>query len=385
MRQTSSFNNKVLFVDDEPNVLAALKRVFFKMFNISTAVSGEDALGILKNRGPFAVVVSDMNMPKMDGIEFFKQVKKLYPETVRVMLTGRADMDIAIDAVNKGNVFRFVTKPCSNKTMEWILEAAFEQYYLIMAEKELLECTLKGSVHVLIDILSLTNPLAFSQSTRVKQLVSQMADVLKIQDKLKLELAAMLFQIGCVTIPSRVLEKFYRNEKLLASETEMLRNFSEISCSLISEIPRMEDVAAIMAFAGKDCDDKRNVDADETIFLEGEILRTAIAFDILLYRGLSREEALTTLEEKKGCYSSKVLSSLSEVDVFSKKQNIRVKVEDLEIGMVVEEDIRSFDGKILILSKGHEINSVTRTLLENYLNQEKIVGSVSVSTRLYSV
>lgn len=385
MKQTSSFNKKVLFVDDEPNVLAALKRLFFKMFDVSVATSGPEGLNLLKHRGPFAVVVSDMNMPEMDGIHFFKKVKELYPETVRIMLTGRADLDIAMNAVNEGNVFRFVTKPCSNKTMEWVLEAALEQYYLIRAEKDLLSSTLKGSVDVLIDILSLTNPLAFSQATRVKQLVSQIAVALKIKDKFKLELAAMLFPIGCVTIPSRVLQKVYRNEKLLAGEIDMMRDSLDISCSLISEIPRMEDVAAIMEATKINYSDKKEANDDKILFWGGEILKAAVDFDILLYRGFLKHDAISELYKKNGRYSPTVLSCLADLNVSSKKQSIRVKVEDLEIGMVVEEDIRSLDNQILILSKGHEINSVTRTLLENYLQQEKISGFVSVTTFLYGV
>lgn len=388
MTLTKSFNNKVLFVDDEVNVLNALRRIFFNMFNISIAESGEEGLKILEQKGPYAVVVSDMNMPGMDGIAFLKKVKELYPETVRVMLTGKADISTAMEAVNKGNIFRFVTKPCSNADMEHVLEAAFDQYFLITAEKELLERTLKGCINVLIDIIALTNPLAFTQATRVKELVKQIADSLKIKNKLKLELATMLFHIGCVTIPSRTLEKVYRNEKLRIDESEMLRTYPSVSKELVSGIPRMEDVVAIIAGSMEDYSDKKEKEdsMDKTVFWGGEILKTAVDMDVLLYRGFSKHDAIKTLYEKRNRYNPLVLSVLSELNPYvlsSQKKEERLRIKDLEIGMVIEEDIRTRDDKILLLARGQGINYVTRMLLENYLKQGKIKDLILVSRFLY--
>ncbi|NIQ03497.1 MAG: response regulator, partial [Nitrospinaceae bacterium] len=94
----------------------------------------------------FAVVVSDMRMPDMDGIQFLSRVREHYPQTVRMMLTGYADVKTAMNAVNEGNIFRFMTKPCPPEVFEKVLSAGIEQYRLITAERDLLERTLKGSV-----------------------------------------------------------------------------------------------------------------------------------------------------------------------------------------------------------------------------------------------
>lgn len=383
-----SFNNKVLFVDDESNILNALRRIFFNMFDVSTANSGKEGLKILEEQGPYAVVVSDMHMPEMDGVQFFKKVKELHPETVRVMLTGKADIHTAIEAVNQGNIFRFVTKPCPNATMEQVLEASFEQYRLIRAEKELLENTLKGCINVLLDIISLTNPLAFSQAMRVKELVVQMSDFLKIKNKIKIELAAMLFYTGCVTLPSRTMEKYYRNEKLSVSEAEMLRGYPSISMDLINEIPRLEHISEIIAASQKDYSAKNEKDnsMDKTVFWGGEILKIAIDFDILLCKKFSKHDAIKQLHEKRGRYNPLVLSVLADINPFmlsSSKKEMRVRIKDLEIGMVIEENIRSCDDKILILGRGQEINYINRMLLENYLKQNKIKDSILVSSFVY--
>ena len=105
-------DEKILFVDDEENVLAAFRRQFKKTFNLETASNSILGLEVLQTEGPFAVVIADFRMPEMDGIQFLSRVKEISPDTVRIMLTGHADLNTAIDAVNSGNIFRFLTKPC---------------------------------------------------------------------------------------------------------------------------------------------------------------------------------------------------------------------------------------------------------------------------------
>ena len=129
---------KILCVDDEPNILNAYKRALRGTFLIETAAGGAEGLAILKGPDPFAVVVSDMRMPGMDGVEFLREVKQIVPDTVRIMLTGNGDQQTAIDAVNRGSIFRFLTKPCSPEDLSQAIDAAIQQYRLVMAEKELL-------------------------------------------------------------------------------------------------------------------------------------------------------------------------------------------------------------------------------------------------------
>ena len=94
-------SEKILFVDDEPNVLQSMERQLRKRFSLRTAEGGEEALRILKEEGPFAVIVSDMRMPGMDGVQLLSRTKEIYPDTVRLMLTGNADQDTAVDAVKE--------------------------------------------------------------------------------------------------------------------------------------------------------------------------------------------------------------------------------------------------------------------------------------------
>ena len=134
-------SDKILFVDDEENILQSIKRELRKRFEVFTACGGTEALDVLRKDGPFAVIVSDMRMPVMDGIQLLTTVKDIYPETVRLMLTGNADQETAIEAVNKGAIFRFLNKPCPTPTLAMALALAVRQYRLITAEKELLNKT----------------------------------------------------------------------------------------------------------------------------------------------------------------------------------------------------------------------------------------------------
>jgi len=127
---------KVLFVDDEPAALDGYRRVLYHDFALTTAVGGEQGLAAIRENGPFAIVISDMRMPGMNGAEFLAAVREAAPNTVRMLLTGHADLDAAIEAVNKGHIFRFLTKPCRKDVLVKAIGEGFAQYRAAEAEKE---------------------------------------------------------------------------------------------------------------------------------------------------------------------------------------------------------------------------------------------------------
>ncbi|HFE65571.1 MAG TPA: response regulator, partial [Caldithrix sp.] len=218
MKSNCHMSEKILFVDDDANILHSFKRNLRKRFQIDTALGGEDGLRILAERGPFAVVISDMRMPGMDGTKFLSQVFETSPDTVRILLTGQADMNDAIAVVNEGQIFRFLTKPCPTEKLVPAIEQGLRQYRLITAEKELLSKTLKGTIKLLIDILSVVNPDAFSRAKRIHKTARKIAARLKFKDQWQLDIACMLSQVGCVTVPGEILQKKFRGEKLSPSE-----------------------------------------------------------------------------------------------------------------------------------------------------------------------
>lgn len=132
-------NDKILFVDDEPSALEGFTRVLHGKFDVRTAISGGEGLVKIQKDGPFAIVISDMRMPGMSGADFLAQVRQVAPETVRMLLTGHADMHSAIDAVNRGNVLHFLTKPCPRDVLVAAISSGLDQYHLAMEEKSLVQ------------------------------------------------------------------------------------------------------------------------------------------------------------------------------------------------------------------------------------------------------
>jgi signal transduction histidine kinase len=132
-------HDRILLVDDEVNVLASLRRQLHKQsYEVLDAQSGINGLDIIKEKGPFAVIMSDYRMPGMDGVEFLARSQELCPDASRIMLTGSNETDVAINAVNRGNIFRFLMKPISPEDLTSAINAGVEQHRLITAERELL-------------------------------------------------------------------------------------------------------------------------------------------------------------------------------------------------------------------------------------------------------
>lgn len=129
----SDSDRKILFVDDEANVLKAIKRQFYRQFEIQTALGGEQGLEMIATEGPFAVIVSDLQMEDMNGLDFLRRVRESSPDSICVILTGFADLNVAVNAVNEGIIFRFLTKPCPQETLARTLNECLEQHRRLMA------------------------------------------------------------------------------------------------------------------------------------------------------------------------------------------------------------------------------------------------------------
>ena len=367
----------ILFVDDDSNLLEGYKRQLRKRFQMVTALGGREGLEIVDTRGPFAVIVSDMRMPEMDGVQFLAEIKKRHPDSVRMMLTGNADLQTAIEAVNEGNIFRFLTKPCSSDTITRALKAGLEQYRLINTERELLENTLRACVNVLTEILSLVNPAAFSQASRTKNYVKHIAKKMNLPRLWQYEVASMLSQIGCVTLPQVVLNKIYGRRELTYTEKKMYSSHPKVGCKLLANIPRLEQIAQMIEgqqIPFKEYPESDNPTEEELAVTAGaQMLRIAIDFDRLVARAVSPKGALSALRKRKGEYNTKLLDTLDDFEGNTVNVEIKeVEVRELEIGMVTNGHIESKKGTLLV-PMGHEI---TYTVLERLHNFSHGVGVI---------
>ena len=373
-------NPKVLLVDDDPNILSAYTRVLRKRFQFDTAQGGEEALACIRTAGPYAVILSDMRMPGMDGIQFLAQAKDLTPDSVRIMLTGNADQTTAIDAVNRGSIFRFLTKPCDPEYLAVSLEAGIKQYQLITAERELVEGTLKGSIDLLVELLSIADPPAFSRAQGLAPLTQKLARILGLETPWVVTVASMLSQIGVLTIPPTVIAKTRRGDPLTPQELETIARLPEISSNLIRHIPRMEEVASAILYMNKNYDGS-GFPADhvreEEIPLAGRILKVAIAYLDLLDRGEDHAQALQALEQNPACYDPGVLAALPQLEdtpnevVDASPDLPRYATHDtLQAGQVLVEGVQTREGLLVY----PPLTRVGQSHLERLKNFARLVG-----------
>lgn len=362
---------RILCVDDEPRVLEGLTLHLHRNYDVVTAESGAAGLSEIENNGPFAVVLSDMRMPYMDGTEFLEAVRERVPDTIRMLLTGQADLQSTIDAVNKGQIFRFLTKPCPSQHLLGAFEAATEQYRLVMAERELLEQTLHGSIKALTDTLSLSNPIAFGSATRIKQYASDLARHLGIGDRWQIEVAAMLSQLGSITLPEDTATKYYYGQALDNDEVQMIQRLPRITQDLLGNIPRLETVCGILANQFKDHDNSGST--DEVIY-KSQVLKTAVDFDHLVNTGSTEQDAIDSMHGKKGCYNPEILESFSYLrGITNERETIReIQLWSVDLGMVLADDVM-LDNGVVLATRGYE---VTQGFIERIHNlHHRISGS----------
>ncbi len=368
--------NKILLVDDEKNILMGYKRNLRTKFDVHIAESGAEGLSVLKELGPFAVVVSDFKMPGMNGVEFLAKVKELYPDTVRMMLTGYADLDSAMNAINEGNIYRFLTKPCSVELFAKNLYDATGQYQLINAEKELLNNTLKGSINILIEILSVVNPDAFSRAVKFKNLAKQLLSRLGKEITWEFEVGALLSQIGLVAVPSSILEKIEKNYELTKDEKEIYNTHPDFGKTLLKKIPRLESIANGISYQLQTYNGSggsKDFKVGENIPFIGRLLKVMNDYENLMHLGLNEKQVIDELEENSEIYDPDIWGALvAEATGLDEGIIIlSVGILELEPGMVLAEGIKDINN-ILLLPKRRELSEISIMKLLNYDKITKI-------------
>ena len=346
--------DQILFVDDEPFLLESIKRELGFQYNILTAPSAAEALTKLRSTGAVACVVADYRMPQTDGVRFLMQVREEFPDTVRMMLTGNADLHTAVQAVNDGQVFRFLLKPCAQENMAVALREALRQHHLIIAEKELLEKTLLECVNVLTDVLNLVNPLAYGKSLRLRQWVSHVLHSLKLENAWEYELAAALSHLGWIVFPPPLLERLSRGISLSAEDTMLFAKHPFVTMNLIGRIPRFERVARIICGLERSIEDLclDPAKGDEyAVDLGSHILKVCSDFDQHLQEGMLPTEALAHMQARHGEYLPRILDALSELksgEISHSSQLIdEIDIKNLENGMILASPVKDAYGSIL--------------------------------------
>lgn len=366
---TSSQLPKVLCVDDEQNLLNAITRTLRKVFDIHTATSGAEGLEILAAQGPFQVVVSDMRMPGMNGAEFLRHVREQSPETVRLLLTGFAELETVVTAVNEGYIYRFLSKPCTGRVLHDAIVDAVRQHQLITAERVLVEQTLRGCIKAVSEVLALAAPAAFGRATRICQIAMLIARQVGYRDLWLIEVASTLSQLACITLPHNTALKIYNAQDLLPEEEEMVARMPLVTRQILSGIPRLEPVHDVLRCLELDYAPEESpvgVPVGKDIPLTARILRLANVLEALQTRGESPYRSLEIAKGRKGQFDPKLLAAFASVcdDGSMDFRTRAINIFELRHGMVLAGDVVSERGLLLVPS-GQEI---TVGLLEKIRN-----------------
>jgi response regulator RpfG family c-di-GMP phosphodiesterase len=230
---------KVLIVDDEPSALAVIHRSLKNKFDIQIADSPEKGLEIVK-KSSFAVVISDLQMPGMDGIDFLIKVQEVSPDTIRMLLTGHAELETSIRAVNEVQIYRFLSKPCSAKVLEKAILAGLRQYHLIQTEREyyaLKKWTegLEGLIQFFLKWTEARDPYTAGHQNNVSQFSVSIAQSLGFSSRVveQIRMAALVHDIGKINIPVEFLNK---PSHLNESEWNIVKMHPEIGCDILRPI-----------------------------------------------------------------------------------------------------------------------------------------------------
>jgi response regulator RpfG family c-di-GMP phosphodiesterase len=370
-------SERILVVDDDPTLLRGCQRALRGRFEIEVAGSGEEALVATQDRGPFAVVLSDMRMPGIDGVRFLEQVARVAPDTVRMMLTGHADTAVAMAAVNEGNVFRFLTKPCATEDLVRALQAGVQQYRLVRAERDLLEDTLRGAIRVCSEILATLDSETYGRAQRVQEAARQVGKTLGVDDLWRLEVAALLARIGWACVPPDVVLR-QRREALQDGDQAILERIPQTGHDLLAKIPRLQEVARTVRYAEKNFDGS-GFPADElagaAIPLHARILRVCVDLIDLEAKNQTRYRALALLGGRTGRYDPAVLeaarSGLAPPPNTAVGTGLEVDFAELQIGDVLLSNVETESG-VLVVQAGAMLTGPLLLRIRNFVDRNPL-------------
>lgn len=347
----------ILVVDDEPNVLEGLSLHLLRKYNVVTATSGPEALAALSEEPRISVIVSDLRMPEMDGAQFLGRAREVVPDSVRILLTGHADVDGAMRAINEGGVFKVLTKPCPPGQLLNTIAAAEHHYQVVEADRIMLEQTMAGAIRALTDVLGHTNPASYRRAALIKRTASDIAAALDINPRWPVEVAAALSQLGFLTVPGETVERLFAGGELSEAERSKIGRVPAINEQLLARIPRLEPVRALLNSLSRPYRKPQSETpggSRDPIDRASQVVRVAVDFEALMGAGDHAALAVDTMRSRD-CYDPAVLDALESVRGRGHGFEIRMlRVGALKPGMIFADDVKLSNGALLV-TRGFEI------------------------------
>ncbi len=385
--------HRILFVDHDAPALEELQRHLRPAFTFDTALGGPAGLEQLRKGGPYAILVVGMRMPGMDGLEFLERAEPLAPHAVRIMLTGDAGQRTAADAVNRGHVFRFLSKPCPPETLGAALETGLKHFELLQIERESMEGTLTACVKMMSEVLGMVAPGALGRGQRLRDCMHTFALFTKAAPLWELEVAALLSSVGNAALPLHLVQKIESGDRLNPTENEVFRRATQIGHDLLAQIPKLAGVAKIVAYQNK-CFDGSGYPRDDVrgaqIPVGARMLKILGDRLALETDGIVKKRALEAMKARTGAYDPHLLDMcfvcfdafLANL-VVADRPVLSLYVSELKAGQVAVSDITTSDGLTLIAA-GNRLTEMTLRCLQNHDSLGEITQQVLVQDSVAS-
>jgi response regulator RpfG family c-di-GMP phosphodiesterase len=305
---------RILCVDDEPQILESLRDTLRRRFDVVSTTNGFEALRMLVAE-PFPVVLSDMRMPKLHGSRFLTLAREHAPDTVRLLLTGQSTLEDAVTAVNDGQIFRFLVKPCATPDLIAALDAAVAHYDANATDRSVRAQILMGTMEALFAMATTVDPSAAARAERVRRyaltLVPHAAGA--VQPAI-VERAVQLAQLGSISLSPDTRAHLSGGRRITPEQATQLEHAAAASERFLAAIPQLEPERSILMHLTKPF--VRTEHGVAGTPAAARILRIAIDFDLLEAQGIPVDKALESMQARPDWYDSALL------DVFAGLQGL---------------------------------------------------------------
>lgn len=349
---------KILIVDDDPFLLMVMEETCRSRFAVDCELCARAGLERLKNEGPYAVLISDRTMPGMDGLELLEHAQQFAPDTVRILITGDSDRQAAVDAINRGQVFYFLSKPCAPEQLLDIAQAAANRHQLITAQRRATDSQALPSVRLLLDVLGTVAPEALGRGQRLRHSMRAVAAHLQAPDAERWELAAALAPLGFAALPPSVMRRHFLGANLLPQEMAILRQVPRLGSDLLGSWPQMGDIARAVLYQAKNFDGTgfpSDRVAGRQIPAAARVLKILNDRSELESNGIAKRKAETAMRNRPGEYDPELLDAVFAAlpdfltqTVTKERPVLHCRVADLVPGQVLVSRVLTLKGARLL-------------------------------------
>ena len=368
-------HGNIMIVDDTPANLRLLEEMLREQrYTVRSFTRARLALAAAAQHRPDAILL-DIMMPEMDGYRMCERLKAdpTLAETPVIFLSGLSAAEDKVKGFRVGGA-DFVCKPFQLEEVNARVEMQLKLARARQAERDLLEKTLNGIVSTLFDLLQLTSPILTGRSNAIRDVASHVAGSLAIPGRWRIELAAQLALLGCITIPVELFQRAYREDAITDIEEASFRGHPRVGAEMVSKIPRLEGVGIIIRHQLGD--PTSALPSDKELASEIGLLQAVIAFDRKMADIRRPKDALAEMR-RAGTFDPRCLAALEEYAPSRAAYELcEIGVRDLQPGMVLDCDVVTRQYKAVIMSEGSVLNPVWIRRLINF------AGTGNIDNRL---